>query len=295
MLFLLTQFQRNLLMNLDIIKNRLANYHCETTIETEQALREITQEIILMELSRYNFFSHAEFHGGTALRILYGLQRFSEDLDFALLKPDIHFSLLPYLNHVADGLHAFGYDFEIQDRSRAGNAVKKAFLKDDSLGKVLIFKNTGAIKKMVIKLEVDSNPPLGAITEIKQLIFPTAFSITAKNIESSFSGKLHALLCRNYVKGRDWYDLIWYVSQKTNINYELLKNALYQNGPWENKQCDINAIWVADALNQKIDTIDWQRAAQDVIPFIKPFQRMSLKLWGKEFFHDVIKKMQDYL
>ncbi|MCX7121421.1 MAG: nucleotidyl transferase AbiEii/AbiGii toxin family protein [Gammaproteobacteria bacterium] len=282
-------------MSLEIIKHRLATYQCETNTETEQALREITQEIILMELSRHDFFSKAEFHGGTALRILYGLQRFSEDLDFALLKPNVNFSLLPYLNHVTDGLRAFGYDFEIQDRSKANNAIKKAFLKDDSLGKVLVFKNTGPVKKMLIKLEVDSNPPLGAITEIKQLLFPSPFSITAKNPESSFSGKLHALLCRNYVKGRDWYDLIWYVSQKTKINYELLENALHQNGPWKNQHCNVDAQWIVDALNKKIGTIDWPRAMQDVMPFIKSHQQTSLKLWRKEFFHDVVQKMRDYL
>jgi len=282
-------------MSLEIIKQHLATYQCKNNNETEQALREITQEIILMELSRHNFFSKAEFHGGTALRILYGLQRFSEDLDFALLKPDTNFSLLPYLNHVSEGLRAFGYHFEIQDRSKVNNAVKKAFLKDDSLGKILVFKNTGPIKKMLIKLEVDSNPPLGAVTEIKQLIFPSAFSVTAKNLESSFSGKLHALLCRHYIKGRDWYDLIWYVAQKTKINYALLKNALYQNGPWENQHCNVNAEWVAEMLDQKIAVIDWKRATQDVMPFIKPFQQDSLKLWGKEFFHDLVQKMRSYL
>jgi predicted nucleotidyltransferase component of viral defense system len=282
-------------VSLEIIKHRLASYRCESNIETEQALREITQEIILMELSRYDFFSKAEFHGGTALRILYGLQRFSEDLDFALLKPDPCFSLIPYLNHVSEGLRAFGYDFEVQDRSEADSAVKKAFLKDDSLGKVLVFKNTGPIKKMIIKLEIDSNPPLGAMTEIKPLLFPVAFNITAKNVESSFSGKIHALLCRPYVKGRDWYDLIWYVGQKTKINYELLKNALYQNGPWKNQQCDVDSEWVAERLDQKIEAIDWARATQDVMPFIKAFQQASLKLWGKDFFHSVVRKMCGYL
>lgn len=278
-------------MSLEIIKQRLEIYHCENEAEKEQALREITQEIILMELSRHDFFAKAEFHGGTALRILYGLQRFSEDLDFALLKPDNNFSLMPYLNHVANGLRAFGYEFEIQDRSKADNAVKKAFLKDDSIGKVFILKNTGALKKMIIKLEVDSNPPLGAITEIKQLIFPAPFSITAKNPASSFAGKLHALLCRNYVKGRDWFDFIWYVSNKTKINYELLQNALYQNGPWKNQYCDVNASWIVSALNQKIKKIDWMHARRDVAPFIKPWQQRSLELWGTEFFHSLVEKM----
>ena len=282
-------------MSLEIIKQRLESYHCENEAEKGQALREITQEVILMELSRHEFFATAEFHGGTALRILYSLQRFSEDLDFALLKPNANFSLLPYLNQVANGLHAFGYDFEIQDRSKASSAVKKAFLKDDSLGKILIIKNSGALKKMIIKLEVDTNPPLGAITEIKQLIFPAPFSITVKNLESSFSGKLHALLCRPYVKGRDWFDFIWYVAQKTRINYELLKNALYQNGPWKNQHCNVDAGWIAQSLHQKIKMIDWANAKRDVSPFVKSFQRDSLSLWGVDCFSSVIKKMENYL
>ena len=114
-------------MRIEIIKRRLETYHCESSNETEQALREITQEIILMELSRHDFFAKAEFHGGTALRILYGLQRFSEDLDFALLKPDAHFSLLPYVKHVANGLRSFGYEFEIQDRSKANIPITIEF------------------------------------------------------------------------------------------------------------------------------------------------------------------------
>lgn len=282
-------------MTVEIIKQRLENYHCDTEAEKEQALREITQEIILMELSRHEFFTKAEFHGGTALRILYRLQRFSEDLDFALLKPDIAFSLTPYLRRVTDGLRAFGYDFEIQDRSGANAVVKKAFLKDDSLGKIFILKNVNAFKKIVIKLEVDTNPPLGATTEIKQLIFPAPFSITVKDLKSSFAGKLHALLCRPYVKGRDWFDFVWYVTQKTKINYVLLNNALHQIGSWQNTQDNINADWVISALRIKINNINWAHARRDVSPFIKALQRPSLELWSKDFFNHLVEEMKNYL
>lgn len=279
-------------MSLDLIRERLLSYQLETTHEKEQALKEITQEIILMSLSRQDFFSHAEFHGGTALRILYGLQRFSEDLDFALLTPNSHFSLRPYLETLARELKAFGYDFEIKDRSAADNIVKKAFLKDDSIGKVLELTQGPSSKKIKIKLEVDSNPPAGAKTEIKYLDFPLPFGVTAKDLPSSFAGKLHALLCRSYVKGRDWYDFIWYVSRKTPVNLVLLENALKQNGPWKDKAMKLTPKRLLDELDNKINHIDWQQAVRDIAPFIGAREQVSLKVWSPDFFHAEVERMR---
>lgn len=275
-------------MSIDIIKQRLMTYSCKTSQEEEQALKEISQEIILMGLSRQGFFSTAEFHGGTALRILYGLPRFSEDLDFALLKPDPTFTLTPYLKNLTDELRAFGYEFEIKDRSQTDNTVKKAFLKDDSIGKIMMLKRTSTARKLTIKLEIDTNPPLGAQTEIKYLDFPSPFGITAKDLPSSFAGKLHALLCRSYIKGRDWYDFIWYISRKIPINFSLLKHALQQQGPWKGQTLNIDVKWVADALNAKIDSIDWKTAIQDIQPFIQSHEQFSLQVWGSEFFHSEV-------
>ena len=276
-----------------MIKQRLATYQCKTALEEEHALKEISQEVILMGLSRQNFFAETEFHGGTALRIFYGLQRFSEDLDFTLLKPNKTFSLSPFLKNLSEELRAFGYEFEIKDRSKAGNIVKKAFLKDDSIGKIVILKRPGIPKKMAIKLEVDSNPPFGANTEIKYLDFPSPFGVRTKDLPSSFAGKLHALLCRNYVKGRDWYDFIWYVSRKTSINLFLLENALKQNGPWKGQSIKIDIKWVVGVLNVKINEIDWQKTKQDITIFIKPHEQDSLKAWNKDFFHAEVAKMSN--
>lgn len=248
-----------------------------------------------MGLSRQNFFTEAEFHGGTALRILHGLQRFSEDLDFALLKPNTSFTLIKYLKNISDELRAFGYEFEIKDRSQADTIFKKAFLKDDSIGKIMQIKRTGFPKKLTIKLEVDSNPPAGAETEIKYLNFPAPFGITAKTLPSSFSGKLHALLCRTYIKGRDWYDFLWYVAAKTPINFVLLKNALQQQGPWKEQSLEINASWVVNALHTKIEQIDWNMATRDISPFIQSFEQPSLQLWNKEFFLIKLEDMKKYL
>lgn len=280
-------------MSVDIIKNRLLAYSCKTPLEEELALKEITQEVILMSLSRQDFFKNCEFHGGTALRILYGLQRFSEDLDFATLKPELDFSLQPFLKNLSEELRAFGYEFEFKDRSAADKIIKKAFLKDDSIGKVLVLKKENIARKLTIKLEVDSNPPLGAITEIKYLEFPSPFGLRAKSLPSSFAGKLHALLCRPYLKGRDWYDFIWYVSQKTPINFLLLENALKQCGPWKEKNIIVDLAWVQEELSKKISEIDWRKAALDIAPFVKPFEQPSLQLWGVDFFQSLLIKMQN--
>lgn len=278
-------------MSIDIIRERLTHYHCITPLEEELALNEITQEAILMSLSRQNFFSVAEFHGGTALRILYGLRRFSEDLDFALLQPNAHFLLSSYLHGIAQELRAFGYEFEVHDRDKADSVVKKAFLKDDSLGKVLLLQRNKNHKKIKIKLEVDTNPPLGATTELKYLDFPFPFGILAKDLPSAFAGKLHALLCRSYVKGRDWYDFIWYVSRHISINLVLLENALKQQGPWKLQPISINLPWVLRALHEKIDAIDWTNAIDDIKPFITSNEQPSLSIWGKAFFHAEVDKL----
>lgn len=272
-------------MSIDFIKERIGSYQCKTAFEEELALKEISQEIILMALSRQNFFANAEFHGGTALRIFYGLPRFSEDLDFALLNPDVSFSFTPILKNLLEELRAFGYDYEIKDRSETDRTVEK----------ILLLQRVNLPKKIMIKLEVDSNPPLGAETEIKYLDFPFPFGVKAKNLPSSFAGKLHALLCRNYVKGRDWYDFIWYVSHKVNINFLLLENALKKNGPWKNENLSVNIDWLVNSMSSKINQIDWKKATQDVAPFIRQSEQPSLEVWGKDFFLAELSKMEQGL
>ncbi|MBU0506004.1 MAG: nucleotidyl transferase AbiEii/AbiGii toxin family protein [bacterium] len=276
-------------MNKDLIQQRLDTYKCQTILETEDALREITQEIILAGLSRTNFFKHTAFQGGTCLRIFYGLNRFSEDLDFITKKPWSDFNLMSFLNTVQDELKAFGYNLEIVDRSKTNNAVKKAFLKDDSIGKILNIHHLNTnrfIKKIKIKLEVDTNPPKGSHVENKFNDFPFAYSITLQDLPSLFAGKLHAVLCREYVKGRDWYDLIWYMSRKTLINYDFLTSALIQQGSWKNSKIEINAAWCIKELKNKIKSLDWNAAKNDVKRFLNPNEVASLEIWGKDFFID---------
>lgn len=274
-------------MSIRSIQDRLSTYHCQSALEEEHALREITQEVMLAGLARSNFFTQAGFHGGTCLRVFYGLNRFSEDLDFALRTPNRTFDLIPYLNHVKSELTAFGYSLEIQDRSHTDSAVKKAFPKDDSLGKVLELNHLKAdrsTKKIRVKLEVDTNPPEGGLFESKYLDFPFVSSVSVHDPSSLFAGKLHALLCREYTKGRDWYDFIWYTSRRTPVNYVLLQSALKQQGPWQGQVLKIDQIWLSQAIQEKTRTIDWEQAATEVKRFVKPNELPSLKLWSQALF-----------
>lgn len=282
-------------MSIKLIQDRLDSYNCNSEIEEEQALREITQEIALAALGRTDFFAHAAFQGGTCLRIFYGLNRFSEDLDFILNEPDSHFQLLPHMKTLEKELAAYGYTIEITDRSNADAAVKKAFLKDDSLVRILHLNHayeTGPPRKIRIKFEVDTNPPSGGGTEIKYIDFPFVSSLTAQDTPSLFAGKIHALLCREYAKGRDWYDFLWYAGRKTVINYPFLASALKQQGPWAGRNIDVGPDWCLDELEMKIRSLDWEATVRDVRRFVKSPEQPSLELWGEDLFLSMLEKLR---
>jgi hypothetical protein len=274
-------------MSVRAIQDRLNSYGAASPIEEEQALREITQEIVLAALGRTAFFDKAAFQGGTCLRIFHGVNRFSEDLNFALKLPNGSFELGGYLNAVLEDLGAFGYRIEIDDRSGVDEVVKKAFLKDDSIGRLLTLgfrPKTGPIRKMRIKFEVDSNPPAGANYEVKVMDFPFPSAVSLFDLPSLFAGKMHAVLCREYVKGRDWYDFLWYAGRSVRPNFILLAAALDQTGPWAGKKPVVDEVWCHRAMAEKIGSMDFVRLREDVRRFLKSVEVASLNLWTQEFF-----------
>jgi predicted nucleotidyltransferase component of viral defense system len=274
-------------MSIKMIQDRLDSYRCRSSLEEEQALREITQEILLAALGRTNFFQKTGFQGGTCLRIFHGLNRFSEDLDFALQKRNRAFGLRYYLDALEKEVMAYGYELEMDDRSKVGKTVRKAFVKDDSLGNLikLNFKpSTGPLRKLKIKLEVDTNPPKGATFETKYLDFPFPSAVCVLDLPSLYAGKLHALLCREYLKGRDWYDFIWYTARRTPANYVLLSSALDQIGPWMHKSIQVDRTWCFERLQERIKSTDWKQVREDVRRFVKSNELPSLDLWSAEFF-----------
>lgn len=283
-------------MSIKMVQDRLDSYNCTSSIEEEHAIREITQEVALAALGRTDFFKHAIFQGGTCLRIFYGLNRFSEDMDFILNKTNKNFTLQPHLQAVSDELNAYGYDIEIADRSSVDTTVRKAFLKDDSLGKVLKLQysdRSGPLRKIRIKFEIDTNPPSVSGMEIKYVDFPFISSVSIQDKPSLFAGKLHALLCREYVKGRDWYDFLWYTSQDIGINYDFLSSALSQQGPWENENIRVDLKWCLEHLEKKVSSVDWAEAREDVRRFVKLTEQPSLELWSKELFLSQVKKIEE--
>ncbi len=283
-------------MSVAVIQNRLLAYNSQTIPEQDHALKEIAQEIALSGLARAGFFRVAAFQGGTSLRILYGLDRFSEDLDFVLENPDKHFTWTDYLNNMKDEFNAYGFSLEVSDKTKLDRTVQTAFLKTDSIGGLLIIRDSDTQHtKLKIKLEIDTNPPAGSCYELKYLDFPLPFSIKTQDLPSLFASKSHALLCSPYVKGRDWYDFIWYVARKTPINFTLLNHALDQAGPWQGQNIEVTPHWLINALTNTIDSIDWNAAKKDVARFLRARERETINLWSKDFFLSRVEKLDGIL
>lgn len=279
-----------------LLQNRLDTYRCTSAEEEFNAIREMLQEMILAALSRTDFFVKAAFHGGTLLRIFEGVRRFSEDLDFALVSKDAGFDLLPYMEKVAEEMSALGVELEVKDKTKAAATVKKGFLKNDSLVRILELHfvgkkgSIGSPGKILIKMEVDTNPPAGATYHAAQLFFPFPASVRSFDRESSFAGKVHALLCRQYLKGRDWFDFVWYVGERVKVNHALLSSALDQLGPWAGQGVTTDNQWVREQLRQVIGRIDWAEARRDVLPFVYATDRPSVDLWSEAYFANLLDR-----
>ncbi len=285
-------------MSSKILQERLDGYHCQSEQEETNALKEILQEIALASLSRSDFFKRAAFQGGTCLRILHSLDRFSEDLDFILNKADPGFAWDPYQKGLQEEFQAYGVEAGFQSKSEAEEPVQKMFLKDDSLVKILILKHRPKDRrpaKIRIKFEIDINPPGGSCREVKFSDFPFSFAVTTQDLSSLFAGKCHALLCRAYMKGRDWYDYLWYVSRKVVPNYEFLSRACEQQGSWKEKTLSVDKGWLLHELEKKVSVANWEEARNEVGRFLKPRDQKTLEVWSKEFFLDRLNKMRDYL
>lgn len=279
---------------IEIIQQKLDTYHVSNPVEEEQATKEIMQEIALYGLWRAGFFEVAAFQGGTSLRILHGLPRFSEDLDFMLQTPDPAFDWSGYLDKLLECFEEYGLQSEALPKGSMERAVRTAVLKNNSFVNQLNlqFYKGHADRKITIKLEVDANPPADSGLDYAYLDFPTDFEVCHQDLPSNFALKIHALLCRPYLKGRDWYDFNWYIRKDVSPNLPHLQCALVQYGPWEGQDdLIIDKSWLREELQKKIDSIEWKEAAADVAPFLKLGEQESLKLWEARFFSAKLKQL----
>ena len=202
------------------------------------------------------------------------------------------------LQAIATDCEAEGLRIEIQDKNRAAGAVRKAFVKTESIGSVvtvdLPFERVSS-KKVRIRLEIDVNPPQGSSFETSYLSFPTTAPITTQTLSSGFGTKVHALLCRRYVKGRDWYDFLWYVARRTAPDLALLGNALFQQGPWQGERFAMSSEWLLQALRAKIERVDWKLARDDVRRFLPLSEQRGLDAWTTGLFRHQLDRMAAYL
>jgi predicted nucleotidyltransferase component of viral defense system len=282
-----------------MIKEWLAEYQPQNTEDTLAALREIMQEITLAALSRTDFFEIAAFYGGTALRIFYGLDRFSEDLDFSLLEANPNFSLEPYFEGIVKEFEGLGMKVSIREKEKKQQTnVESAFLKSETLWKELILedivKQAGIAptnQNVKIKIEVDRIPPLGFTTEEKLLIRPFSFYVKCFNLPSLFAGKMHALLFRkwqNRVKGRDWYDLEWYIKKGVPLDLHHFALRAKDTGDWPEE--NITSEQVLQLLEDKIRHVSIDNVKDDVVRFIK--DDSVLNIWSEQYFTDIIQKLK---
>jgi len=272
---------------IEIIQKRLDTYKATNPVEEEQATKEIIQEIALYALWRAGFFEVAAFQGGTSLRILHGLPRFSEDLGFILKTPNPDFNWSAYLTPLLTCFEEYGLKSEALPKGRVDQRIKKAVIKDSSVINQLklSFYRGHEGQKINIKLEIDVEPPPESGFEYTYLDFPADYEVCHQDLSSNFALKVHALLCRKFLKGRDWYDFNWYIKQKISPNLPHLKNALLQYGPWQGQRdLTVDLLWLNNVMQEKIDSIDWAEAADDVERFLKPAEIESLKLWSAHFF-----------
>lgn len=283
----------------NVIEQMLSKYDIKNTTDEINALKEIIQEIVLSGLSRGNFFNKAAFYGGTALRIFYNLDRFSEDLDFALLEPNQDFDLSKYFIYIEKELKAYGINLEISTKEKSKETnITSAFLKGNTLEHILKFfpseeehKYNHILKDLKIKFEVDINPPSGATYEDKYKLLPSPHQIKLYDKESLLAGKIHAILCRGWktrTKGRDLYDYIFFLANDIKVNLELLKNKLIESN-YINEKDNLDINKVKELLISKFNEIDFNDAKEDVKPFIKNIE--SLNIWNKEFFIDITNNL----
>ncbi len=284
----------------NVLTEMLNKYNSEGLADKKNAIKEIIQEIVLCGLSRAGFFQKGAFYGGTALRIFYGLDRFSEDLDFSLMTPDENFSLSDYFPTLKREIASYGLKVEITEKEKSNkSAIQSAFMKGNTKEHMLLFYSSDPAidgiagnETIKIKFEVDTNPPDSASFEHKYRLLPAPYEVAIYDMPSLFAGKAHAVICRAWksrVKGRDLYDYVFYLSRDAALNTEHLKARLVQSNAWRAE----DPFTLDDAkvlLCARFDNINYAQAKDDVIPFIK--DKASLDLWNADFFKKITENLR---
>lgn len=240
--------------------------------EKTNKVREYLQILSLKILFDHNFFGNSAFVGGTALRIIYDLRRFSEDLDFSLINKK-NYSFKNVTGILEKELNRYG--LKVESAKKENNTVNACMLKFPGLLNELKISSIKG-QKLSIKIEIDTNPPLGGKTLLTPVSKSFVFAVRHFDLPSLYSTKLHACFYRKYTKGRDFYDLVWYLGKKTVPNFTLLNNAIKQT---EGKSLNINKNNFKEFLNKNIKKVDFNAIKKDVERFLE--DKSELKLLEK--------------
>jgi predicted nucleotidyltransferase component of viral defense system len=235
-------------------------------------VREFLQARILLSLQDQGAFAHWAFVGGTALRFLYDLPRYSEDLYFSLRAPDADTRFVSILRAVKSDLAAEAYDVEV--RVREQRAVATAMIKFRGLLHELAL-SPHRDETFAVKVEIDTNPPAGADFATRLVRKHYLLNLMQYDQASLLAGKLHAVLTRNYTKGRDLYDLMWYLAARDwpEPNLNLLNHALGQTGREGERLTEHS--W-RPTVAARLQDVDWKQARDDVAPFLERSQELAL-------------------
>ena len=277
------------------VQDMIKKYNCQNTHDYRQALKEIIQEIALLGLSRSDFFNSAAFYGGTALRIFHGLDRFSEDLDFSLTIPNSAFELESYFSYIQSELGSYGFEMHIDKKIKSVQTdIQSAFIKGGTLIHMIHIASVlppisgvSSDEQLKIKVEIDTNPPIGATFEMRYQLLPVSFAIQLYDLPSLFAGKMHAFIARSWkhrVKGRDFYDVLWYLARDVSLNLIHLEARLRQSNHWTHAQPMTRAS-LLEILDWKLNDVNMDLAKRDASSFVKDVH--SLSLWSPDFFNKV--------
>lgn len=278
-----------------VVEQMIRSYEAKTIFEQKNAIKEVIQELTLCGLSRAGFFKNAAFYGGTALRIFYGLDRFSEDLDFSLKESDKNFSITDFFPVLEKEMRSYGLKLNIEEKKKTeDSAVKSAFLKGNTKTHLLLFypreatfSNVQGNEQIKVKFEVDTDPPEFASFEHNYRLHPIPYEVNLYDLPSLFAGKLHAVIgrsWRNRVKGRDLYDYVFYLSKGAKLNKRHLQERLIQSEHITRKDA-FSVVEIKEILCKRFETIDYSQAKEDVIPFIRNPQ--AIELWSADFFQKI--------
>ena len=283
-----------------ILEQMVEAYQPKSNEEKRNVVKEVMQEITLCALSKAGFFDVAAFYGGTALRIFYGLDRFSEDLDFSLMTKNKDFDLSTYVPSLKRIVQSFGLNVDVEIKHKTlDSAIQSAFLKGDTIEQFLLFYPNDLVtginknEKVKIKFEIDTMPAGLATYETKYRLLPMPYSIKLYDEASLFSGKIHAVICRSWksrVKGRDLYDFVFYLTRNTKFNLDHLREKLIESH-YISQEDKFDVDFVKALLIARFNEIDFNDAKKDVLPFIK--DTSILDIWSKEFFIAITSKLNN--